>query len=265
MTDPRARLLLLLLYGAIGLCLDGAIPLLILAALPTLLLLAHPNAAGWRLRIVGLAALLCWSTVLSQGLFWAGWPRTPIFALGPLALYREGLIHGLVQSARFVAALSAGALVVTATPADRLLAALISLRLPPGLVMMGTAALRALPMIAAEWVAIRQARAQRGRPWRPPHTWIAQEAALLRPLMARCLRRARALAESLDARGFDPLAPRTVLLPVALPAFERAVIAAAAAAFLALAALRLLFLLYQAGVWYDGRLLEVYAWVRLYL
>lgn len=265
MTDPRARILLLLLYGAVGLCLDGPAPLLLLAAAPAALLLAHPGASGWRLRIAALAALLCWSTTLSQGLFWAGWPRTPLLALGPLALYREGLTHGLVQSARFVAALSAGALVVIATPADRLLAALIALRLPPGLVMMATAALRSLPVIAAEWASIRQARAQRGRPWRPPHTWIAQEAALLRPLMARCLRRARALAESLDARGFDPLAPRTVLLPPQIPALERAVLAAGTLLLAALASLRILFLLYQSAVWYDGRLLEVYAWIRVWM
>ncbi len=265
MPDPRTRLLLLIIMSGLGICLEGAGPLLLLAGAPMALLMLHPAAAGWRLRVAGLALLLCWSTALSQGLFWAGWPRTPLIGWGPAVLWREGVTHGLLQSTRFIASLAAGGLVVISTPTDRMLAALIALRLPPGLVMMGTAALRALPLIAEEWSAIRRARAARGRAWRAPWLWIAQESMLLQPLMARCLRRAWALAESLDARGFDPLAPRTVLLPDRLPWPDRAVLALAWALLAVCAALRGLFLLYQGGIWYDARLLPLYAWVRAWL
>jgi energy-coupling factor transporter transmembrane protein EcfT len=40
------------------------------------------------------------------------------------------------------------------------------------------------------------------------------EVILLRPVVARALRRARALAESLETRGFHPTAPRAVRDPL---------------------------------------------------
>lgn len=227
----------------------------------------HPKAAGWRLRLVGGALVLVWSTVISQGLFWAGWPRTPLWAWGPIHLYKEGLLHGLVASCRFVASLAGGALLVITTPTDRLVAALRRSGLPSGLLLMTTTALRFVPLVAEEWATVRQARAARGRPvWqRPLWAWLSLEAALFRPVIARSLRRSQALAESLDSRGFDPLQERTSLHPLQFRWRDYGVLGLLGLGLLGLGTARLLFILYAQDLWYSPNLRPLYAWIRSYL
>ena len=69
--DPRSRLALLACVGTFALVADRALTLGSVAAGLALAVLAHPRARGWRLRMLGGAALLAWSTAFSQGLFWA--------------------------------------------------------------------------------------------------------------------------------------------------------------------------------------------------
>lgn len=268
--DPRARLALLTCVGVLALTADQAVTLGTAALLMLTLALAHPRARGWRLRLLGGAALLAWSTAFSQSLFWAGWPRTPLFVLSTdpwLAFSREGLVHGLVQSLRFLLVTAAGAWVALSTPPDRLLTALLALRVPFGLALMGATALRFLPMVGAETLAVRRARASRGRPiWRrSPFAWLALEVALLRPVVARSLRRARALAESLETRGFHPTAPRAVREPLRWRAADTVTVGIAVATTLAAVVARVLYAAYGAELYYAPALRPMYAWVRGWL
>lgn len=268
--DPRYRLGMVACVGVLALCLEGA-PALAAVALPAALLaLAQPRMAGWRLRFLAALALLVWSTALSQGLFYAVPPRTPLVVLldrPPVAIWREGVVHGLVQSLRFVAVLGAGLALALSTSPDRLLAALLALRVPYGLALMGATAVRFLPLVGAELVAVRQARARRGRPiWdRSPWAWLRLEAALLRPVLARAIRRARALAESLETRGFHPTAPRAVVTPMRATLAERVglwtLVVVSGAAVVA----RVLYALYGAELLYVPALRGLYAFVRAYL
>ena len=131
-------------------------------------------AAGlvWNRRTVlvvgGVALLVVWSTVFSQAMFFAGEPRTPVFTLvpelrwGPMAfpgvrLYREGAWYGLLQSSRMVATMLAGLTVCLSTSPERLLAALVWLRMPAALSFMAVAALRLLPVLVDEWSTVRAA------------------------------------------------------------------------------------------------------------
>lgn len=267
MTDPRARLLGLFLLGALLLALEGARPLAALAAAALLALLVHPRARGWRLRVLATAALFAWTTALSQGLFYAGWPRSPLVQLGPLTVWREGLLYGLAQSLRFVTLLAAGALVALTTPVDRLIAALVALRVPFGLALMAATVLRFVPVVGAEWMAVRGARSRRGRPaWRrSPWAWLELEASLLRPVVARSLRRARALAESLEARGFHPTAPRTEREPLRMTAGDRALLAGLAAVTVAALGARMVYAAYGAELVYLPELRGLYAFVRAWM
>ena len=61
---------------------------------------------------------MAWSTAFSQSLFWAGWPRTAFVHLGGLTLWREGALHGITQSARFVTLSAAGLLLARPLPAE---------------------------------------------------------------------------------------------------------------------------------------------------
>ena len=262
--DPRLSLGLAFSWGLAGLCLEGPLPLGILALLPVAALLLQPIPVAWRLRIfVGIVVLL-WSTLLSQGLFWAGWPRTPLLSLGPLRLYREGVEHGLVQGLRFVAGLAAGGLLAATTAPDRLVQALLALRLPFGLALMASTALRFVPLVAEEWSVIRYARATRGRPlWRrSPWRWLQAELELLAPLYARALRRARVLAETLDCRGFHPTAPRRPRVPLQLRWPDLVTLSFLLPSLSLLAGARFLYALYSWELYYHPSLRPLYTCVR---
>jgi len=270
MTDPRARLGAIFGLGVLVLCLEGALPLALLAAGPTLAVLLHPRTAGWRLRFLGGVALLAWTTALSQGLFWADWPRTPLLVLSTdpnIVISREGVTHGLVQSLRFVALTAAGVWVALTTAPDRLVAALLAVRVPFGIALMGATALRFVPLVGAELWAVREARARRGRPaWaRSPWAWLRLEVSLLRPVVARALRRARALAESLETRGFHPTAPRAVREPLRMNAGDIVGLGVVATIVTAAVFARGLYVLYGAELYYTPALRPLYAFVRAWM
>ena len=88
---------------------------------------------------------------------------------------------------------------------------------------------------------------------------------LLRPLVARAIRRAWCLGESLDSRGFDPVAPRAVRKPLIFGRFEPALIASATAVTLAALTMRLLYLMYTWDSVYIAALRPMYAFVRHWL
>ena len=155
--------------------------------------------------------------------------------------------------------------VAVSTAPDRLHAALLKLRVPFGLALMASTSLRLLPELADELMTVRRARARRGRPAhrRPPWAWLALEVGMLRPVVARSVRRARTLAESLDARGFD--APRAVWRPLRMAGVDWAALGGALGLTLALVSARLVTLLYTSETWYSPGLRPLYGFVRDWL
>lgn len=265
--DPRLRIALLLCVGVLAIVLSRASSLGALAAASAMALLLVGLPKRWLLQ-GGLAlAAVVWSTVISQGLFYADLPRVPLVRLGPIVVWTEGVLWGLTQSLRFVATLLAGLALVVATPPDRLHAALRRLRIPFGLAFLAAMALRTVPETARSALIVRRARARRGRPLlaRAPWAWLRLEVALLRPVVAESLRRARALAEALDSRGFDPVAPRTERVALRLRPWELALGATALTLTAAASSARVLFVLYSAEVLYVPALRPLYGWVRAWL
>ncbi len=265
--DPRARLGLLFCAGIAGLCLEGPLALGLLCLICTLPMFAAGISAIWLRRGLAAALAIVWGTCLSQGLFYAEQPRVALLSFGPLTLWREGLSYGLAQSLRLLALSMAGLSMAVSTPPDRLLAALRALRVPSGLALMTSAALRFLPTVGQEILVVRRARAHRGRPvWkRSPWAWMKLEISLLRPVVARAWRRALTLAESLDARGFDPSATRSMRRPLQMGGMDWVALFTVGSATATLAAARILHLLYVGEViWWPG-LRPVYAFVRAWL
>lgn len=265
--DPRARLGLVLCAGVLAVCLERPLALGALTGVCALPLVALRPPRRWWLRGLGLVATLVWGTVLSQALFYAEQPRVALAQLGPLTFWREGVVYGLAQSLRFVSLALAGLGLALSTPPDRMYAALLALRLPFGLALMTATALRFLPEIGREVATVRRARAARGRPvhHRSPLAWLLLEVSLLRPVVARAWRRAHTLAESLDARGFDPLAPRAVRRPLRMSGLDWGVLGAALGLTLCVAFMRGAYVLYTADLLYVPGLRAVYGFVRGWL
>lgn len=269
--DPRLRLALVALLGVAVVLVDSAPALAALGGGVMLAALTHPAVRPWRRALVLGALAVAWSTAVSQALFYTEWPRTPLVALGPVTFWREGALHGLAQSLRFIALSAAGLLLACSTATDRLVAALRvgvpGVRLPFPLVLMVSAMVRFVPLVATEWGQVRRALRARGRAFwrRSPPAWLALEVALLRPVLARSIRRARLLAESLDARGLDPDAPRGVAEPLVWRRPDTAVLLAALSAVGLLVLARGAYLLYTSDLYYRSELRPLYAFVRGWL
>jgi energy-coupling factor transporter transmembrane protein EcfT len=174
-----------------------------------------------------LAALLLttWTLAATQGLFWSGTPRTVWIALLPpegfpfgdppgLFLYREGVLHGLLESLRGHALLWLAAGLVCRYGAEELVRGLRALGLPGAAGLLTVLAVRQMPVLAAEartaWTALRL------KGLGP----AAAVRALGMPLLTGHLRRADEIAAALRARGLG--AGTEEPLPPAAPAGERA-------------------------------------------
>ena len=162
MTDPRTRLIALTLTGLLAITLESPLALGLLTLLSAVALVRAGLDPRWWRRALGLAVVIVWSTVLSQGLFYAEQPRVAWVELGPLTLWREGVIWGLVQSLRLLSVSMAGLALAISTSPDRIFAGLIQLRMPYGLAFMAVTALRFVPQVAREVQTVHRARARRG-------------------------------------------------------------------------------------------------------
>ena len=267
MSDPRSRIIAVVLVGLLSISLEGLGALAMLTLICMAPLLVAPIGWPWRRRALAGVAALLWSTTFSQAIFYAEEPRTVAAQLGPLTFWNEGIKHGLVQSLRLVSVTCAGLALAATTPLDRLLTALLKLRVPFPLAFLSVMALRFLPEVAREVLVVRRARARRGRPtWRrSPADWIRLELALLRPIVARSLRRARTLAESLELRGFDATSPRAVHRPLHMGKGEFVVLAIATFGCFSVAAARLLYVAYLQELAYFPELRSLYGFIRDWL
>ncbi|HJN74186.1 MAG TPA: energy-coupling factor transporter transmembrane component T [Myxococcota bacterium] len=265
--DPRTRIVLILCAGVAAISLESPQALSALTLVCALSLVALRVSWSWWRRGLLLVVALLWGTALSQGLFYSEQPRVALVHLGPLVLWREGVTWGLAQSLRFIAVALAGIALAVSTPPDRLFAALQRMRVPFGLALMASTALRLLPRIASEVLTVRKARAARGRPvWkRSPWAWLVLEVSLMRPVVARSWRRAQVLAEALDSRGFDPVAPRAVRKPLRFGVLDYMLLLSGPGIALAVAGSRVAYLLYTSETLYIQALRPLYGFVRAYL
>lgn len=216
--DPRTKIFVLLSVSVVVVCLDQPISLLALTAFASCVALAiRPSRAFW-MTWIPISAIGIWGMVASQALFYSEYPRTAVWVLvspetpvvgaltGGVAVYREGLAHGLVQSLRFVVMLTLGLLVGFTTERRDLLAGLLWCRIPSAMAFMVTAALRFIPTVISEARQVLETQRLRGAnllSWSP---WKTLRGLLnfLKPILIRNIRRARLVADAAETRGFTP-------------------------------------------------------------
>lgn len=280
--DPRVKLAWIVWASVESVLLDttwGLVSLVLWAA--SGLTGLTMQARAW-LIVVLLLASVVWGTLFSQAVFYAGAPRTTMVVLVPeftlaghdfdgLRVYREGLSYGMAQSLRMLAVMLTGMTVCLSTSPEKLMAALVRLRVPVAIGFMTVAALRFLPSLLAELALVRQARRLRGyRPKRfefvPWHRgWLRglwMELALLRPVLASSLRRATLLATSVSSRGFDPNAPRTFYPELRLRRVEIVALLLLGGSVGTLAVFKTLYWLYLGDLYYHPSLRWVYDTAR---
>jgi energy-coupling factor transport system permease protein len=265
--DPRLKIAWLITVSLAAILIDSTSGLLALFLASSLVALN----VGWTPRVwlvvAGILLTVVWGTALSQAMFYPADADTPPlvslirpFAIGPVdfpgvQLHWQGALYGLVQSLRMNAMLLAGLSVCLSTGPERLLAALIWLRVPAAVGFMAVAALRFLPTMIDQWTTVRRSCQLRGyrprlaglgrRAWR---SWKI-EAALLVPVVAAALRRAGILATSLTARGFDATMPRTMYPPLQMTGLEACLVALLIGLAVSLSAVKSLFWLAIGGLY----------------
>jgi len=123
-------------------------------------------------------------------------PGKVLIDFGLFDISLEGIMKGAQSSAMLMGLMLSSLLLIYTTETKKIQEALCWYRVPAKVVFMLTITLRFLPLVQEELLKIRVAQAARGH-----RSGIA---AMLLPLLHKGMVRARKLAISMEARGFDP-------------------------------------------------------------
>lgn len=209
--NPVAKLAAVAVLTTVALvAADWLTPLLLLAFVAVVLPFTgiRPGPLAVRLRWLWAAA---GTVVLVNAVFAAEQTGRTLVALGPVEISTGALLDGTAIGLRVCVAATAGVLVFATTDPTDLADALTQQLKAPARFMIGSlAALRLLPLLAAEWRQITTARRARGLEggWNPLRR-TRLFASTMFALLVGAIRRAGRLAAAMDARGFDTEIPRT--------------------------------------------------------
>lgn len=271
--DGRTKLCILFFFALLMVIVDNPRTLFVLFSI-SIGLHAVSGIPLYRWRVLAVFILLgLWGSVVSQALFFAQNPRTPIFTLispaypvlgtltGGLYVYQEGIIYGAVQGMRSVSMISMGLLVCWTSDPRQLLKGLSSWHMPPQISFMLVTAIRFFPVLAAEAGEVIIALQLRGHGDRGRLYIIRHLPYIVKPLLARCIRRSQTLALSVVSRGLF-LAKRQNherwdLREKSVCIFLMGVITVAGIS-------KILYALSRQGLYFGG-LRMIYDWTKLYL
>ncbi|WP_283588033.1 energy-coupling factor transporter transmembrane component T family protein [Limosilactobacillus viscerum] len=215
--DPRAKLFLCITYVILVFFANGLATCLwlILALLATIIASQVSFKMYWRgIRPLAWIILL---TVAFQVLFSTGGPV--YWQWGFISVTRDGLLNSLIIFFRFMVIITASTVLTATTTTLRIADALTWFMQPLKVIkvpvnqitLMISIALRFIPTIMNE--AVKIANAQRSRGMNLDEGNIVKRLMrmipILIPLFVDSFKRAEELATAMEARGYDPEAPRT--------------------------------------------------------
>lgn len=167
LADPRTKIVTAFLYMVVLFIVSGFTALLLLAAGVTAGIIVARIPPFWLYRAIKPVLILVVVTFLFQLLFYGGdvW-----WSIGPLNLYREGVLQGGFLALRLVLLIMSSSLLTFTTPPvrltdglGRLMAPLSRLRFPAHeLAMMMTIALRFIPTLLMDADRVIKAQMARG-------------------------------------------------------------------------------------------------------
>lgn len=211
--DGRTKLSFLFCYALMMIIVDNARTLFFLFTL-TLVFHFLGKTPFYKWRVLAIFILLgLWGSIASQALFFSQNQRTPLVTLispgfpvlgaltNGLYIYREGIIYGAIQGMRTVSMITLGLLVCWTSDPRQLLKGLTSWNLSPQAAFMLVTAIRFFPVLAAEAGEVMVALQLRSGSEKGRHQVLMHIPHMVKPLLARCLRRSATLALSVTSRG----------------------------------------------------------------
>jgi energy-coupling factor transport system permease protein len=209
--NPVAKLgAAIVLMTALFLSIDPVTPAValvaLLAAVPLTGLPARALPARLWPILVAAAAIAILNTVFAAD------QRGSLVAIGPLSFGADAMFAGLALGLRILAIALTGILALASTdPTDLADALQLQLRVSPRFAVGTLAAVRLIPILAAEWQILGLARRARGvAAGRNPVAAVRIFLGQLLSLLVAALRRGTRLATAMDARGFGSRPCRTV-------------------------------------------------------
>ena len=277
--DPRTKILMLIFFGSLAIMLDSAVSLLFCFLISLgLIVLSFPSWRQCRVLILFLF-FTTWGLIYSQAIFYNEFPRTVLFSLvghdvpiigsitGGVRVYREGFLHGAIQSLRFNTTLTIGCFIIWSTQPRDLLLAFVKLRVPYNLAFMVTTGLHYIPLIAAESANV--IRSQRLRGFRylqfNPLQVIRGLLNSFRPILTNNIRRATHLGEAVESRAFSPEIvgkQRTYLRLLKMQSQDIVLLTAVSVTLVGVITLKMLYFCYANGIYYAFWMRGMYTFVR---
>ena len=195
--DPRIKLALLVI--AIGLNVVVAKLWLSVALFCVSLTMVILSNIPYRLFALFFLAP-AWATLVVFGGFSAGFGITPIFSIGPLTIYKEGVLQGLSAASRVACDMSWMAAVFLTTPFAKVLDALKWFKIPVVLINVIATAYRYAFLLFDEFFTMRDAARSKGG-FRNYRMALRSTAMILTQVILRAYDRANRIQESMTARG----------------------------------------------------------------
>ena len=262
--DPRVRMTAVLWVGVGSILFDSWQPLLLLLCMCSLPTLLHSKVKERLYIVLTSMFIVIWGTSISQGLFYAQMPRETLISICGVELYKEGVVHGLIQSLRFLSVILAGVSFSIYTSPNQIFRGMIALKIPYSLALMAMTALRSITVITSEIQNIRKARDFRGRAlWkRNPIKWAEQELMMFKPIVIRAYQRSLHISEALMLRGFSPKSTRTQYRSLSMEASDWSLLCMMIVSLVGLAFARMMLWLYQTDLYYHSNLRGIYEWTK---
>jgi cobalt/nickel transport system ATP-binding protein len=207
--DPRIKLALLVI--AIGLNVVAAKLWLSIALFCVSLTMVILSNIPYRLFALFFLAP-AWATLIVFGGFAAGFGMTPIFSIGPLTIYREGVLQGLSAASRVACDMSWMAAVFLTTPFAKVLDALKWFKIPVVLINVIATAYRYAFLLFNEFFRMRDAARSKGG-FRNYRMALRSTAMILTQVILRAYDRANRIQESMTARGESTQSARSEMRP----------------------------------------------------
>jgi energy-coupling factor transport system permease protein len=208
--DPRVKIL----YLAWVFLMVSVLAHPLILSLIFLLTVALVFASRLSLWALAKAGRLGWFVAGVSWLLWIIFLRHQepvLFSLGSWSVTDAGVFNGLSVAARIAAILLAFLVVFRTTSTRSVMTALYRLRVSVPFAMVIGITLRLIPQMQAEHAAILEAQRSRGVVFEKGNLLarLRKHLAYIIPLVLRALKITSDLSLAMEARAFDPYAPRT--------------------------------------------------------